>query len=177
MPLDTPNGVGKPPVPRMVFGLELCAWATVSLSYLWVLCGATFVTVDEVAHLPAGVSHWQFRRFDFYRVNPPLVRLACTVHWPFVGSQIDWVNAGVGAGYRPEFYVGVTRLSDRKLRLINDYYVPRMIASLFAVAGLAFIFSCIYFEVGRPSAHVAAAFWCFSPDILAHGPTIGADSG
>jgi hypothetical protein len=177
MPLDTPNGVGKPPVPRMVFGLELCAWATVSLSYLWVLCGATFVTVDEVAHLPAGVSHWQFRRFDFYRVNPPLVRLACTVHWPFVGSQIDWVNAGVGAGYRPEFYVGVTRLSDRKLRLINDYYVPRMIASLFAVAGLAFIFSCIYFEVGRPSAHVAAAFWCFSPDILAHGPTIGPDIG
>ncbi|MEJ7640497.1 MAG: hypothetical protein WKF75_21635 [Singulisphaera sp.] len=26
--------------------------------------------LDEVAHLPAGISHWRFGTFDLYRVNP-----------------------------------------------------------------------------------------------------------
>ncbi len=26
---------------------------------------------DEVGHLPAGLSHWYFGRFDLYCVNPP----------------------------------------------------------------------------------------------------------
>jgi len=31
--------------------------------------------IDEVGHLPAGVSHWLTGNFDLYRVNPPLTRL------------------------------------------------------------------------------------------------------
>jgi hypothetical protein len=31
-----------------------------------------FVTLNEVGHIPAGVSHWQTRNFALYRVNPPL---------------------------------------------------------------------------------------------------------
>jgi hypothetical protein len=29
----------------------------------------------EPAFLAAGISHWQFGRFELYRVNPPLVRM------------------------------------------------------------------------------------------------------
>ena len=36
-------------------------------------------TVDEVAHMPAAISHWQQGRFDLYRVNPPFVRMVATL--------------------------------------------------------------------------------------------------
>jgi hypothetical protein len=34
-----------------------------------------FPSVDEVAHLPAGLGHLAYKRFDTFHVNPPLVRL------------------------------------------------------------------------------------------------------
>lgn len=37
-------------------------------------------TDDETAHLPAGVSYWQFGRFDLYPVNPPLVKLVAAAN-------------------------------------------------------------------------------------------------
>ncbi|HAC93058.1 MAG TPA: hypothetical protein DCF63_20865, partial [Planctomycetaceae bacterium] len=36
-------------------------------------------TLDEPAHLVAGLSHWQRGDFSLYRVNPPLVKLIATV--------------------------------------------------------------------------------------------------
>ena len=33
------------------------------------------VTVDEVAHLPAGITYWQSGSFALYHQNPPLVKL------------------------------------------------------------------------------------------------------
>src|SRR5579871_864754 len=34
----------------------------------------------EAATLVSGISHWQFGRFELYRVNPPLVRIVAA--WP-----------------------------------------------------------------------------------------------
>lgn len=36
-------------------------------------------TLNEPAHLVAGLSHWKFGRFDLYRVNPPLVRMVAAI--------------------------------------------------------------------------------------------------
>jgi hypothetical protein len=36
-------------------------------------------TTDEIAYLPAGISHWQFGRFELYRANPPLVRMVAAL--------------------------------------------------------------------------------------------------
>ena len=33
----------------------------------------------RASHLPAGISHWRFGRFDLYRVNPPLVRMVAAL--------------------------------------------------------------------------------------------------
>jgi hypothetical protein len=58
-------------------------------------------TYNEVAHLVAGVSYWQFGRFDVYRVDPPLTRLVAAL--PVVAAQprTDWKVFDEGA--RPEF--------------------------------------------------------------------------
>src|SRR5690348_10074181 len=47
-------------------------------------------TIDEPAHLVAGISHWKFGRFDLYRVNPPLVRLVAALPMLVVDPKTDW---------------------------------------------------------------------------------------
>lgn len=36
-------------------------------------------TVDEVIHLPAGITYWQRGTFRLYRHNPPLVKLVAAL--------------------------------------------------------------------------------------------------
>lgn len=69
----------------------------------------SFPTVDEVGHLPAGVSHWSFGRFDLYRVNPPLIRIVATAFTRDCG-QYDWGFYRDNVGHRPEFDIGLQRI-------------------------------------------------------------------
>ena len=62
-------------------------------------------TSNEVAHLPAGISHWRFSRFELYRVNPPLVRMVAALPVLVAGANTDWSHFGEGANARPEFAV------------------------------------------------------------------------
>ena len=34
---------------------------------------------DEIGHLPAGLSHWQFGNFEAYRVNPTVERMVAAL--------------------------------------------------------------------------------------------------
>lgn len=46
--------------------------------------------LDEVAHLPAGLSHWEFGNFSTYRVNPPLVK-SIAAHPVYLSEhKADW---------------------------------------------------------------------------------------
>jgi TRAP-type C4-dicarboxylate transport system permease small subunit len=79
------------------------------LMYLLLLAWGAWVTsptVDEVAHLPAGLSHWQLGRFDLYRVNPPLVRMIAAL--PVLAAQPNccWTSYDPAPNQRSEFRVG-----------------------------------------------------------------------
>ncbi len=63
-------------------------------------------TIDEVGHLPAGISHWQFGRFDLYRVNPPLVRMLAAVPVILAAPEVDWTAYSEAPGARPQYYIG-----------------------------------------------------------------------
>ena len=81
-----------------------------------------FPNIDEIAHLPSGVSHWEFERFDLYRVNPPLVRLvACFPAW-IVGVEYDWGYYVDDIGLRPEFVIGNDRVRKIGLASVNDFF-------------------------------------------------------
>src|SRR4051812_30476209 len=62
--------------------------------------------VDEVAYLAAGVSHWQFGRFDLCAVSPPFVRTIAAIPVLFARPRTDWSLYQVGPGARPEHIVG-----------------------------------------------------------------------
>lgn len=137
----------------------------------------TFPTADEIGHLPAGVSHWKYGRFDLYRVNPPLVRMICT---GFVtdSEQYDWTLYSTLSGRRPEFSIGLDRLHRAGLEIVNDYTLPRLtglsLTAFGLIVGVVWLTQCF----GKTVVPILfAAYWAFSPDLLAHGATIGPDVG
>ncbi len=63
-------------------------------------------SIDEVGHLAAGLSHWQFGKFDLYHVNPPLVRMVAAVQVLFAQPKTDWSQYSDAPGARSEFAIG-----------------------------------------------------------------------
>ena len=55
----------------------------------WSACVHSF-TLNEPAHLTAGISIWQFGRFDVYNINPPLARVVAAVPVLLAGAETDW---------------------------------------------------------------------------------------
>lgn len=162
-------------------------------------------TIDEPAHLAAGISHWKFGRFDLYRVNPPLVRLVAGLPMLVVEPQTDW-SAFTEAPYaRPEFPIG-TALANANgfdsfwyftlarwicipFNLIGGYFCYRWAHELYDVAQCPDLvhgpsplqhqpLPGAQHQLERP-AHwaglMALALWCFCPNILGNGALITPD--
>src|SRR5215212_8698000 len=72
-----------PSVARRVVLLVLLVHSTLLLYSAYVHSP----TVNEPAHLAAGLSHWRFGRFELYRVNPPLVRMLAALPIRILGCE------------------------------------------------------------------------------------------
>lgn len=135
-------------------------------------------TGDEVAYLPAGLSHWEFGRFELYCANPPLVRLLAAIPVLAVPHRTDWSRFSDRVGARAEFPVGcdfvavngenvfwlfaIARWACIPLSLLGGYICQRWARELFSdwKAGL-----------------VALSLWCCDPNLLASGFLITPDMG
>lgn len=63
-------------------------------------------TLNEPGHLVAGLTHWEFGRFEVYRVNPPLVHYVSAIPVIMVGYEADWSSFDNTPGARPEYGMG-----------------------------------------------------------------------
>ncbi len=130
--------------------------------------------LDECGHLPSGYLNWK-GRFDAYRVNPPLVRMVAAVPL-LIGEPTDQFNAGVSKGsYRAEYYVGHEFYQKHGRKLLLYLIAGRMLCLPFSLIGMVALHTWAYRMFTKPTAHVAATFWCFSPNIIAHGSMITPD--
>jgi hypothetical protein len=73
-------------------------------------------SMDEVAHVPAGLSHWQMGTFDLYNVNPPLPRLVASLPLVFLHMKTDWSRLGPDSFGRLEFPIGMQFVQDNGQR-------------------------------------------------------------
>jgi hypothetical protein len=133
--------------------------------------------IDEVGHLPAGVSHWCFGRFDLYRVNPPLVRSWAAL--PVLASDcvFDWTRCDDSPTARPEFAIGRDVIARNGERVLGYFTLARWMCIPFSLLGgyVCYLWSSELY--GRKSGVLAAVLWCFSPNILAHAALITPDAG
>lgn len=132
-------------------------------------------TVDEPAHLAAGLSHWHFGRFDLYSVNPPLVRTVAVVPVLFVPHETDWNNVGLARSHRGEFGAGTDFVRANGRRSFWLTTLARWACLPFSLLGAFYCWLWAKELHGGSGGFLAATLWCFSPMILGHGCLITAD--
>lgn len=134
-------------------------------------------TIDELGHLPAGVSIWKFGRFDLYRVNPPLVKGIAALPAMAAGIEQDWSSFGDTSLHRPEWAIGCDFIRANGVRSFWYWTLARWACIPLSLVGgfVCYRWSADLF--GEKAALVALTCWCFSPSILAYGALILPDLG
>jgi hypothetical protein len=134
-------------------------------------------TLNEPAHLAAGISHWQLGRFELYRVNPPFVRMVAALPVLCLGVNEDWSAFVEGVGARPEFVVGEKFVSANRERLKLIFWLARLACLPFSWIGAATCYLWARDLYGRPAGVLSCAIWCFEPTILGNASLLTADIG
>lgn len=133
--------------------------------------------LDESAHLPSGLSHWEFGNFTLYRVNPPLIRMWAAIPLLVSEPETDWSGYSDTPFSRAEFTVGTAFHRANGMRAFWYFTLARwVLIPVSLIAGWV----CWKWaaELYGPDAGVlAATLWCFCPNALAWGASITPDAG
>jgi hypothetical protein len=133
--------------------------------------------VDEVAHLPAGLSHWHLGTFSLFRANPPLVRLVGAFPILGVNPGTNWRRMNDAPGARPEFKVGFDFAEANAGRYLQLFPIARIACVPFSLLAGYICFCWAKDLHGGRSGVFACLLWCSCPLVLAFGPTIMPDIG
>ena len=133
-------------------------------------------TLDEPAHLAAGISHWRLARFELYRVNPPLVRMIASVPTIWLPVKCDWSRLHVGRRLRPEFGIGEDLVHTNGWRTVQLLHAARWTCIPFSVLGglTCFLWATEMWQSAL-AGMVSLLLWCSDPMILGHGCLITPD--
>ncbi len=134
-------------------------------------------SVDEVGHLVAGVSHWQFGRFDLYRVNPPLVRLVAALPVVLSQPETDWSDFSELPTSRSEFPCGRKFIERNGTRSLWLFTLARWVCIPFSLLGAGMCYLWGRDLYGPAAGRLACVLWCFSPTILGQAQMITPDTG
>lgn len=133
-------------------------------------------TLNEPGHLVAGLSYWKFGRFDVYSVNPPLVKLVAALPVMAAGYEEDWSGFYSGPGARPEMAMGKDFVAANGTRSFLLFMLARWACIPFSWVGAMVCYLWARDLSGRPAGVLAAALWCFEPNILAHASLMSPDA-
>ncbi len=134
-------------------------------------------TFDEIGHLPAGLSHWEFGRFDLYSVNPPLVRSAAALPVMLAGYDCQWATVPRHGRRRPEFSLGRHFIARNGERSFFLFALARWACIPFSLLGAWVCWRWASELYGPDAGSVALSLWSFSPMVLGFGSLIVPDVG
>jgi len=132
-------------------------------------------TLDEPAHLVAGISHWRFLRFEMYRVNPPLARMVAVLPVLAAGYESDWEGFTPSPEARMEFGIGRQFVAANGRRTLWLTTLARWAGIPWSLLGAWVCYLWARDLYGPRAGLVALVLWCFSPDILGHAPLVTPD--
>lgn len=137
-------------------------------------------TIDEVVHLPAGVTYWQKGTFKLYRHNPPLIKLVAGLAVilakpetaPIYRSENGWLSE-----YPSQLLVAQDFLIANVNRYFELFALARLSLSLFSILGGLVVFAWSRRLYGPAGGLLSLALWCFCPNVLAHTRLVTTDAG
>jgi len=132
--------------------------------------------VSEVNHLTAGLSHLYLRRFDLFRVNPPLIRIVAALPAYFTSPATDWHRYDTSPLARSDWDVSHDFLKVNGIRALWFFTVGRWACIPFSVLGGYICCRWATELYGAPSGGLALVLWCFCPFIIGHASLFTPDA-
>jgi dolichyl-phosphate-mannose-protein mannosyltransferase len=134
-------------------------------------------TIDEVAYLAAGLSHWHFGRSDLANVSPPLVRLVAALPVLIAHPRYDWHTYQSNTGPWVAHVVGIDFMKANGSRTFWLFTLGRFACIGFSLIGAYVCFLWSRELYGEFAGLLALVFWCFSPSVLGNGQLLSPDVG
>ncbi len=135
-------------------------------------------TYDELAHLPAGVRHWQKGEFELFRVNPPLVRMIAAIPVMIAGVETDWTRLekrDASTRKRLDFLIATDFVNVNGERAFWLYTIARWACIPLAMLGGFVCWMWARDLYGGKAGGAAALLWVSAPLVLGHGQLITPD--
>lgn len=129
-------------------------------------------TPDEFPNLCAGLSYLRTGRFDFYSVNPPLIKVFAAL--PALAADLEVPPVSL-ASARPEFVAGIEVGRTGGQQAVQSLIAARWVAILFVLIGTVALYRLGNQLRGPVCGLIAAALWATSPLTLAYGPLLSFD--
>lgn len=161
----------KPSGPTIIVAAALLAHLALVTHRCWVKSP----TLDEVAHLAAGLANVEFGRFDLYRVNPPLPRLPAGIALKLANTRMDWSEYEVGTVNRTEFDNGAMLAKLNASRYRTLVFWARIACLPWTIMGLLLCTVWAWRLHGPWAGAIAAVLWAFCPETIAHASMVTPD--
>jgi hypothetical protein len=154
--------------PARLLLLLMAAHAALVVHAAW----RTSPTIDEFAHVPAGVSCWQTRRFGLYHHNPPLAKLIAALpvlaSRPVVDYDHSWARARARGEPPSQVEFGEDFMRANASRYFDLFRRARLPFVLLSLLGMGLVFRWGRDLAGDRGGLLAAALWAFEPNLIAH---------
>jgi hypothetical protein len=134
-------------------------------------------TIDEFAHVPAGVSHWETGDCTIYCENPPFIRSLVSLPAWLSGARLNYRTAGVGSGRRTESAFGADFLASNLERYDRLLFRSRCVVLALSITCFLFIYRIAREGYGHRAACLASLLWLTDPNVVAHSGLATLDVG
>jgi Dolichyl-phosphate-mannose-protein mannosyltransferase len=132
-------------------------------------------TVDEVAHMPAGVSYWETGTFKLYHHNPPLAKLVAALPVVLSGPKTAELYKMEAWAKESQAAFGQYFARENATSYFDLFNRARLVMLLFSVLGGLVVFVWSSRLYGSGGGLLSLALWCLCPNILAHGRLVTGD--
>jgi len=133
-------------------------------------------TVDEVAHLPAGVTYWEQGTFKLYHHNPPLFKLVAALPVVLANPVTAPIYAMKSWAQESQATFGESFSFFNAGRYFELFDRARLMMPLFTILGGLAVFAWSSRLYGSGGGLLSLTLWTLCPNVLAHGRLVTSDA-
>lgn len=134
-------------------------------------------TVDEVVHLPAGLTYWQTGSFRMYHHNPPLVRLVAALPVLLARPEMNYRSSAWAVEPPNKAQFAHEFMEANAARYFEIFTRARLMIPLFSLIGGLVVFLWSRSLYGPLAGLLSLTLWVVCPNVLAHSRLVTTDMG
>jgi hypothetical protein len=167
------------PSPRVAAAVVVTL-AAFHFAAAWDVLRRATPTVDEIAHLPAGVSYLDQGDLKMYRHSPPLARvLAASAARGALRTVYDrsWARDEPANHWRFAFETLAAHSESPEARgsYLDAFTRARTVMAAWSALTIPVLYAWGAWWYGRSAGLLAAALWAMCPNMIAHAGVVGTD--